>query len=1217
MLKTKYTAQFKRDYRRARRRGCDPRKLERVIRCLAAEEPLPCQHRDGPLQDDHGYREMRCCEIEPGWELIYQVDRDRLLLKLIRAYAAVNKNALGMPADLSLRQLLRSPAKTALTFLLIAAVTFGLVSQVGEFAVTTREYNRTMALYRGTGAVDTMPAPKDAADFSYGIDDYSLQMDKSDLENAAYYDEGEYADYIAWCQQYGLFYEKLTREQMDRIASLPQVTYSDTRYMTGGISDTYLRLDESDVVQNYTNTLLIEGTFREMTDYIPEDAMKRYYPAPPYLFDFNTLTFEDCSLLGGVAQGFEVEGQTLNVTAYGPEELPQTFQMIKVITYEKILQYNAMGNTYDRRYRLLGTYPAKLAKEYGLEYQQNMVPGNRYAMLVRYEPITPENEEREGQSPAETLVLGDKNWDVPQITDVTGAPENYLEMEAYADLRQAAQILTADARTFDVVYTYDMNAIESFAQGTLHIVEGRRIERADTDAGRNVCVISFDLAQKYGLQVGDTLDLTLNTVPLTQNGAIGAIAADPARFAPSDHPTTLEIVGVYGDEIYADRASKPFWSYTASTVFVPKSLLPFAESSRPEHEFSPAEFSFVVEDPEQIVTFTQTALAIADEEGLRLRYDTGNWNTVMESFRGTRTASLIRVAVLGLATAFSLLLAVYLFISRKRKDYAVMRALGTTAPAAARGLLIPFGTVTGAAVLLGCGGGMTYLKRTLAKNRALAVIEGADLTVPGWIVPTCLAALLAVAVALTALLLGRMAKQSPLELLQDRTARRAPKTLRVTSRELTEAQEQMERSVSLPRKMTGTGKHTGFAARYVWRHIRRAGLKSALALVLAALLLGAVGQLNLVRQGYERMVNDTVITAKFISSGTVYDVETGLVEPGYVEDYYYKGVNLGDIYPMELQPDSPYVRPNAANVRIVTTNDLAKAFEDRKDVTVTFAEGYDESVLNRPGELILLSPAAMERYGVEPGSQVKVAANDRLYIRCNLALQKAPPREGLSYTERLTSVWDEVLAYMEESTVVYTVIGTVDTKDPEEYLAVAPVSNNKISPIYWGSRLAVLDAYLTGPEHVDQVREYLRQKFPNAANKYNLDAAKVEGLQRTVYILKTIYPMVLAAALVIGGFLAALAIVQSAKEAAILRILGTTRRRTRAMLSSEQIVLAAAGLLLGAGALLIWRGAQLLGISRQLALFGGLYLITVAAAAIVCAVLVTRRSVLELLQTKE
>jgi mRNA interferase YafQ len=675
MLKTKYTAQFKRDYRRARRRGCDPRKLERVIRCLAAEEPLPRQHRDGPLQDDYGYREMRCCEIEPGWELIYQVDRDRLLLKLIRAYAAVNKNALGMSADLSLRQLLRSPAKTALTFLLIAAVTFGLVSQVGEFAVTTREYNRTMALYRGTGAVDTMPAPKDAADFSYGIDDYSLQMDKSDLENAAYYDEGEYADYIAWCQQYGLFYEKLTREQMDRIASLPQVTYSDTRYMTGAS-----RKPISDLTnQTWYRTTPTHCSSRHVPgddDYIPEDAMKRYYPAPPYLFDFNTLTFEDCSLLGGVAQGFEVEGQTLNVTAYGPEELPQTFQMIKVITYEKILQYNAMGNTYDRRYRLLGTYPAKLAKEYGLEYQQNMVPGNRYAMLVRYEPITPENEEREGQSPAETLVLGDKNWDVPQITDVTGAPENYLETEAYADLRQAAQILTADARTFDVVYTYDMNAIESFAQGTLHIVEGRRIERADTDAGRNVCVISFDLAQKYGLQVGDTLDLTLNTVPLTQNGAIGAIAADPARFAPSDHPTTLEIVGVYGDEIYADRASKPFWSYTASTVFVPKSLLPFAESSRPEHEFSPAEFSFVVEDPEQIVTFTQTALAIADEEGLRLRYDTGNWNTVMESFRGTRTASLIRVAVLGLATAFSLLLAVYLFISRKRKDYAVMRGVG-------------------------------------------------------------------------------------------------------------------------------------------------------------------------------------------------------------------------------------------------------------------------------------------------------------------------------------------------------------------------------------------------------------------------------------------------------------------------------------------------------------------------------------------------------------
>jgi ABC-type antimicrobial peptide transport system permease subunit len=135
--------------------------------------------------------------------------------------------------------------------------------------------------------------------------------------------------------------------------------------------------------------------------------------------------------------------------------------------------------------------------------------------------------------------------------------------------------------------------------------------------------------------------------------------------------------------------------------------------------------------------------------------------------------------------------------------------------------------------------------------------------------------------------------------------------------------------------------------------------------------------------------------------------------------------------------------------------------------------------------------------------------------------------------------------------------------------------------------------------------------------KMVMDTAKLESLEKTVVLFKTLYPAAVIVSLVIGGFLAALAIVQSAKEAAILRILGTTRRRTRAMLSSEQIVLAAAGLLLGAGALLIWRGAQLLGISRQLALFGGLYLITVAAAAIVCAVLVTRRSVLELLQTKE
>lgn len=41
MLKIEFTGQFKKDYKLAVKRGCDPEKLEKVITLLVNEQPLP------------------------------------------------------------------------------------------------------------------------------------------------------------------------------------------------------------------------------------------------------------------------------------------------------------------------------------------------------------------------------------------------------------------------------------------------------------------------------------------------------------------------------------------------------------------------------------------------------------------------------------------------------------------------------------------------------------------------------------------------------------------------------------------------------------------------------------------------------------------------------------------------------------------------------------------------------------------------------------------------------------------------------------------------------------------------------------------------------------------------------------------------------------------------------------------------------------------------
>ena len=84
MLRTEFTGQFRKDYKTAVKRGCDPRKLEQVLELLVNEQPLPEKYRDHPLINSRNYKDVRECHIEPDWLLIYKVERELLLLKLIR-----------------------------------------------------------------------------------------------------------------------------------------------------------------------------------------------------------------------------------------------------------------------------------------------------------------------------------------------------------------------------------------------------------------------------------------------------------------------------------------------------------------------------------------------------------------------------------------------------------------------------------------------------------------------------------------------------------------------------------------------------------------------------------------------------------------------------------------------------------------------------------------------------------------------------------------------------------------------------------------------------------------------------------------------------------------------------------------------------------------------------------------------------------------------------
>lgn len=84
MLKLRYHTKFKKDYKRAIKRGLNKDLLMEVITKLQNEEPLPAKNHDHELIHYMGKESVREYHIQPDWLLIYAIQKDELILDLLR-----------------------------------------------------------------------------------------------------------------------------------------------------------------------------------------------------------------------------------------------------------------------------------------------------------------------------------------------------------------------------------------------------------------------------------------------------------------------------------------------------------------------------------------------------------------------------------------------------------------------------------------------------------------------------------------------------------------------------------------------------------------------------------------------------------------------------------------------------------------------------------------------------------------------------------------------------------------------------------------------------------------------------------------------------------------------------------------------------------------------------------------------------------------------------
>ena len=78
-MKLIYTTQFKKDFKKIKKRQKNISKLTVVIEKLLGQKKLEPKYKDHSLSGK--YQSHRDCHIEPDWILIYRITEDELILE--------------------------------------------------------------------------------------------------------------------------------------------------------------------------------------------------------------------------------------------------------------------------------------------------------------------------------------------------------------------------------------------------------------------------------------------------------------------------------------------------------------------------------------------------------------------------------------------------------------------------------------------------------------------------------------------------------------------------------------------------------------------------------------------------------------------------------------------------------------------------------------------------------------------------------------------------------------------------------------------------------------------------------------------------------------------------------------------------------------------------------------------------------------------------------
>ena len=835
------------------------------------------------------------------------------------------------------------------------------------------------------------------------------------------------------------------------------------------------------------------------------------------------------------------------------------------------------------------------------------------------------------------------NWF--EIKPLDGQQLWYIQLEdgesidfsdpSLASIKNQIDILNENLHTLWNYTTADMSAIPQMQESArvYYLLEGRWLNYQDNLEGNKVIVIPEELARLNKLQLGDELVFTFRPLTDTYFGRIrdGVDAENWRSYAT--YQDTFTIVGIYART-----------SGNVGNAYIPTNSLRPGFTSKMQDQFKyEINYSFVLDSSDHQSEFVDMYKEPLLEMGIRLTMLENNGEAYWASVTPIRRSLSSDLLIFGVLMIVAFILAVFLYQMQHKREYAILRALGVPARQANKQFVIPLVVVGGIGIIAGGIPSWNY-----ALDRAGETLS--TLPTPGGVTPSaslniltlvglCVVAFLFLALSswlgaislsgkpVFELLRGNVAKQAK-NPKQDQSGQPGQSLPAMISSQVKKSDNEAH-----PQPILETGKLDLAAQRkytpsslgqYVLHHMLRSPLKSLLTLVIALGFVLAAGWIRQTmdnsRLEVDHLYDTTEVEADLLKTSSTTrelgDLGDGFIYQKTIDDVLESGYVKRSI----LEADTVWFRMK----RVDTSRELDSdsffrvyAFDSSETFhaglgnpdSLKFLSGWDmdgfaktwtQEEIRSEGIPAIFPTYLLEQFELNLGEMVQITGFGYSYncliigqytggletanaiIKANLLNTK-----GGAYI--LTPL--SVLESLEGSRLKYTVVQFVLDPSRNRELSQFKADMEEVMNLYGGEiRLVVWD---------EELRIVVAQ------------------LEKNISLLDVLYPVVIGVSVLVGAGLCFLMLLLATKEAAILRILGTTRRSVRLALFSEPVILSMIGVIISLGITsLLWTTTGQVPIGSLLT-SAGLYLLGALIGSISGAIMVTNKKPLELLQVKE